>query len=95
MSKEPQVSVQIKAPNFNTAVFTIKGTAPLVIHRFSAKTKQQMKQKMEEGKSSSSKKNREAKNTDEAEKLSGGGLDIFLAATAESLAAVNAARKPQ
>jgi len=58
-------SVQIKAPNFQTAIFEIVGTAPLVIHRFSAKTKGEMKQKMETGKSASSKKNREAKSTDE------------------------------
>lgn len=53
--------IQIKAPNFKTAVFEIRGTAPLVIHRFSAKTKQQMRDKMEQGKSAGSKKNREAK----------------------------------
>lgn len=61
----PKVNVQIRPPNFGTAVFTIRGTAPLVIHRFSAKTKQQMKAKMEEGKSASSKKNREARQTDD------------------------------
>lgn len=60
-------TVTIKAPNFQHAVFHIKGTAPLVIHRFSAKTKQQMKDKMELGdaKGSRSKKVREAKNTDD------------------------------
>lgn len=58
-------SVSIKYPNFGTAVFDIKGIAPLVIHRFSAKTKAQMKQKMETGKAASSKKTREAKDTDE------------------------------
>lgn len=57
--------VAITAPNFQTAVFEIKGVEPLVIHRFSAKTKQQMKQKMETGKAASSKKNREAKDTDD------------------------------
>jgi hypothetical protein len=57
--------VQIKAPNFGTAVFTIVGTAPLVIHRFSAKTKNEMKLKMETGKAASSKKNREAKQTND------------------------------
>lgn len=36
-----------------------------MIHRFSAKVKEQMKNKMEEGKSASSKKNREAKSTDD------------------------------
>lgn len=58
--------VTIKAPNFQQAVFHIKGTAPLVIHRFSAKTKEQMKNKMELGdKASKGKKTREAKNTDD------------------------------
>lgn len=58
-------TVTIKAPNFGRAVFTINGVAPLVIHRFSAKTKAQMKQKMETGKAAGSKKNREAKDTDD------------------------------
>ena len=49
-------AVQIKAPNFGIATYDIKGTAPLVIHRFSAKTKNEMKQKMEAGKSAGSKK---------------------------------------
>ena len=40
-------TVTIKAPNFQKAVFELVGTAPLVIHRFSAKTKNEMKQKME------------------------------------------------
>lgn len=57
--------IQIKAPNFQTAIFEIVGNAPLVIHRFSAKTKNEMKDKMEMGKSASSKKNREAKATDD------------------------------
>lgn len=58
-------NVTIKAPNFGTAEFKLRGIAPLVIHRFSAKTKKQMKEKMETGKAASSKKNREAKNTDD------------------------------
>lgn len=57
--------VNIKPPNFGTAVFTLKGIAPLVVHRFSAKTKKEMKQKMETGKAASSKRNREAKSTDD------------------------------
>lgn len=60
-----QRNVTIKAPDFRTALFEIKGTAPLVIHRFSAKTKLQMKTKMEQGKSASSRKTREAKDTDD------------------------------
>lgn len=58
-------AVSIAAPNFGTAVFEIIGTAPLVIHRFSKKTANQMLQKMEQGKSASSRKNRESKNTEE------------------------------
>ena len=57
-------SVTIKAPGFQMAVFKIKGTAPLVMHRFSAKTKQEMLLKMETGKAASSKKNRDAKDTE-------------------------------
>jgi hypothetical protein len=57
--------VTIPAPNFQTAKFSIRGTAPLVIHRFSAKTKSEMKQKMETGKAAGSRKNREAKDTDD------------------------------
>lgn len=76
-----QQTVQIKAPNFGIAEFLIRGVAPLVIHRFSAKTKLEMKNKMEEGKSASSKKNRTPKKTDdlyqEARYISTDGWDGF------------------
>jgi ribosomal protein S17 len=62
---ETKKTVTIKAPNFQIAEFEIKGIAPLVIHRFSRKTLQEMKQKMETGKAASSKRNREAKSTQE------------------------------
>jgi hypothetical protein len=58
-------SVTVSAPNFQTVIFNIVGLAPLVIHRFSAKTKNQMKQKMELGSAGGNKKNREAKATDD------------------------------
>lgn len=78
-------TVTIKPPNFQRATFKIVGAAPLVIHRFSSKVKNQMKQKMEEGKASSSKKNRDAKNTDdtfnEARYISPDGWDGFHAAS--------------
>lgn len=78
-------TVAIKAPNFKHAVFTLKGNAPLVIHRFSAKTKQQMLQKMEVGKSAGSKKERAAKDSDatfnEARYVSKEGWDGFHAAS--------------
>lgn len=74
-------NVTIRPPNFGTATFKIEGIAPLVIHRFSAKTKNQMKEKMETGKAASSKKNREAKSTDdifqEARYISKDGWDGF------------------
>ncbi len=66
MAELNRENVVIKAPNFKRAEFRIKGVAPLVIHRFSAKTKNEMKLKMETGKSAGSKKNREAKNTDDS-----------------------------
>jgi hypothetical protein len=81
ISAGSHVAVTIKAPNFKTADFTIVGNAPLVIHRFSAKTKQQMKDKMEAGRTAGSKKNREAKSTDdtynEARYISKQGWDGF------------------
>jgi hypothetical protein len=65
-TKPEKTSVAVKAPNFSRAQFLIRGTAPLVIHRFSAKTKAQMKQKMETGAGSSKRGSREAKLTDES-----------------------------
>lgn len=77
--------VQISAPNFGRAEFAIRGTEVLVIHRFSAKTKSMMKEKMETGKAAGSRKNREAKNTDdtynEARYISREGWDGFHAAS--------------
>jgi len=58
-------TVTIKPPNFGNAVFEIRGNAPLVIHRFSQKLKEQMRLKMETGKASGSKKEREAKDSDD------------------------------
>jgi hypothetical protein len=80
---EETKSVAIPAPRFGRAKFQIKGDV-LVVHRFSSKTKLQMKQKMETGKAAGSKKNREAKATDdlftEARYMSKEGWDGFHAA---------------
>ncbi len=77
-------TVAISAPRFGFASFQLIGQDVLVQHRFSAKIKAQMKQKMEEGKSAGSKKNREAKDTDvsfqEARYISPAGWDGFNAA---------------
>jgi len=62
---KPTTTVSIKPPNFGVAEFGLIGISPLVIHRFSSKTKMALKQKMETGKAASSRKNREAKNTDD------------------------------
>lgn len=64
-SASSQAVVGIKPPNFGGTELHIVGTAPLVIHRFSAKVKQEMKKKMETGKPAGSKKTREARATDD------------------------------
>lgn len=76
----------ISPPNFGVLAFRVSGKGvPLVIHRFSAKTKAQMKLKMETGKAAGNKKNREAKATDdlyqEARYISAEGWDGFNASS--------------
>jgi hypothetical protein len=58
-------TITIAPPKFGTATFAIRGLTPLVIHRFSAKTKREFMTKMETGKAASSKKKREPQSTDE------------------------------
>lgn len=73
--------VTIKPPRFGMLTFHVRGIAPLVIHRFSKKIQDQMKQKMETGRASGNKRNREAKLTDdsyqEARYISRDGWDGF------------------
>lgn len=81
--KEPKSqSVAVKPPNFGTAVFEVRGVAPLVIHRNSQKDT--LRKKYEEGKSATSKKNRDAKDldaaVDEAKYVSPEGWEGFHAA---------------
>lgn len=64
MTTETKKTVQISKPKFQTAVFEIKGVAPLVVHRFSAKTKEEMRLKAEAGKTASSRKVRTAQDSD-------------------------------
>lgn len=75
------VAVSIRPPNFRHAVFKIIGIKPLVIHRFSAKIKKAMLKKQEEGKSASSKKNRDPQDTtalfNDARYVSQNGWDGF------------------
>lgn len=53
-------TVQIKAPNLQTAAFNIRGTAPLVVHRFSHKVQQGMLDKMENGSNARTSKGKRA-----------------------------------
>ena len=62
---ESKEALVIRPPNMKTVIFKIRGTAPLVQHRFSAKTQNQMKQKMEEGSTTRKGKNREPVDMDE------------------------------
>lgn len=60
-----QTAVQIKPANIQQAVFKIKGTAPYVQARFSAKAMQAMKEKMLAGSTAKGKKVREARDFDD------------------------------
>lgn len=78
-TQEQGVVITIKAPNFQTAKFKIIGNAPLVIHKFSTKARQQIMQTQMEGKSAKSKKDRKPKDFDavygEARHISTEGWD--------------------
>lgn len=83
MKAQPQVF--IKPPNLQTAMFTIKGTAPLVIHKFSTKTKNQLKANMEAGSTARKGKKREPADMDQlyndARYISQAGWDGFNASS--------------
>lgn len=57
--------IQIAPPNIKTAEFYIKGTAPLVVHKFSQKAITQIRQKQEAGSVANKGKKREAKDFDQ------------------------------
>ena len=85
MATAQNKTVTIKPPNIQTVKFNIQGNAPLVIHRFSAKTKQQMLQKMEAGGTAKGKRVRDALDTEakynEARYVSPDGWDGFNASS--------------
>lgn len=58
--KKGPAEISIAPPKFGWALFSIVALSPLVQHRFSAKTKEEMKKKAEAGRAGASKKNREA-----------------------------------
>lgn len=78
-------TVTIRPPKMGHAMFEVRGTAPLVIHRFSKKTADGLAEKMAAGKTASSKKNRSAKDSDdtfnEARYISRDGWDGFNASS--------------
>jgi hypothetical protein len=77
--------VNIAPPNFQTAVFKITGTAPLVINKFSQKAREQMKAKQEAGSQGKKGKAREPKDFEacyqQARHISTKGWDGIPAAT--------------
>ena len=81
VSAPKSTTITIKAPNFAVAEFTIRGTAPLVIHRFSAKTKREFEEKMMEGTTAKGRKKHGPKDLDElyndARYISQDGWDGF------------------
>jgi len=58
---EGRRELMIPAPNIKTAVFMIRGTAPLVLNAFSEKARNQMKQKQEAGSTGTKGKKRDPK----------------------------------
>lgn len=58
-------AIHIAPPNIKTGEVWIKGTAPLVIHKFSEKAKNMIRDKQAAGSVANTKKKREAKNFDE------------------------------
>jgi len=56
----------IPAPNFKTAEFKIRGTAPYVQNKFSQKAREALKAQQEAGSTARSKRKREAKNFQES-----------------------------
>ena len=58
-------TVTIRPPNMQTAVFTIEGTAPLVVHRVSAKLQRQFAEKMERGSTPKGKAKHDAADLDQ------------------------------
>ncbi len=58
-AKSKQKSVSITAPDMCTALFTIEGTAPLVIHRFDEKVKKEFLDKIISGTTPKGKKKHE------------------------------------
>ena len=86
MKKEKQITTQavrITPPNMQVGEIWIKGTAPLVVHKFSEKAKKMIREQQEAGSTSKSKRKKEAKDFHqcfmEARHISMEGWDGFSA----------------
>lgn len=62
--KTTEEVIRVTAPNIQTAVFKIRGTAPYVQARFTEKAKREMMRKMEEGQRGRSKRERQPRDFD-------------------------------
>jgi hypothetical protein len=84
ITKKPKLDIKVDAPNMATATFEIIGTSPLVVHRFSAKAKAEMINKMVNPPKPGSKVKRkpldQEANYNEARYISPEGWDGFNAA---------------
>lgn len=63
--KKEAVTVSITAPKMQQAIFEIEGNAPLIVHRFSKKVKDGLRDNQEAGKTAASRKKRDPKDSDE------------------------------
>lgn len=90
-----QQVTNIAPPNLQTAILQIEGISPLVIHRFSAKAKQEMADKMQAGSVAKKGKKREAANFEslynQSRYISSEGWDGFNASCIRA-AAISACR---
>lgn len=59
-----QQAVSVRAPDFRVAVFRIRGTAPMVQHKFSKKAREQIMAKQAAGSQAKSKRVRDARDFD-------------------------------
>jgi hypothetical protein len=83
-AQAPEEAISIKAPDFRFLEINIRGTAPLVVNRFSAKAIEMMRATQEAGSTAKAKKVREPKDFDalfeNAKHVSGDGWEGIHAA---------------
>ena len=65
MNATKETTIHIAPPNIQMGEVWIKGTAPLVMHKFSHKAKMQIKAKQEAGSTATKNRKKDAKNFEE------------------------------